>query len=250
MRKILLLLIFVATSILSFSQDTSIYVVTGKVIDAETLQPIPMVYLLNTTKRYGAQTDTSGKYRILLMKNDKIKISSIGYNTEELDIDFSKAVGNKINETIYLIPKTYNIGAIDIYSTRWSSFLYAASQAEIEEDITQKKLIHWVETIVGDQDLSSQNLKGGIQIPLPIYTHREKMLRKIQEQQQIDQLNKMASQKFNKDFVSGIIGLDGAELDDFMRYCKFDRDFILRTSEYDLIIIIQDIYEEYKLIKN
>ncbi|MBN2664254.1 MAG: carboxypeptidase-like regulatory domain-containing protein [Bacteroidales bacterium] len=250
MRKIFFLFFFVAASFFSFSQDTSIYVVTGKIIDAETLTPIPMAYLLNTTKRYGAQTDTSGKFRILLMRNDIIRISSIGYITEDWKPDFSKAIGNKITETIYLIPKTYNIGAIDIYSTRWNSFLYAASQVDIEEDITQKKLTQWVETIVGDQNLSAQNLKGGIQIPLPIYTHREKMLKKIQEQQQIDELNKIAAQKFNKNFVSRVTGLVGTELDEFMGYCKFDRDFILRTSEYDLIIIVQDIYEEFKLVNN
>lgn len=247
MRKFLLIAFLSVTFFSVYSQDTSIFVVTGKVIDAETLQPIPMAYLLNTAKRFGAQTDTAGRFRILTMKEDVIRVSSIGYENEDYKPDFSMANGNKIVVNIYLIPKTYNIGAIDIYATRWNSFLYAASQMDIEDDATQKKLTNWVEMIIADQNLSSQNLKGGIQIPLPLYTHREKMLRKIQEQQRIDQLNKIANQKFNKDFVSNITGLTGSELDEFMKLCRFDRDFILSTSEYDLIIIVQDIYEEYKL---
>jgi len=250
MKKILLLSIVVLFSFLAYSQDTTIYVVTGKIIDAETLQPIPRAYLLNTAKRFGTQTDNSGKFRILMMKNDSIRVSNIGFETESWYPDFSEAVGNKISTTIYLAPKTYSIGAVDIYATRWSSFLYAASQMEVEDDATQKRLVQWVESIVDAQDLSSQNLKGGLQIPLPIYTHREKMLKLIEQQKKIDELNMIADDKFNKNFVSRIVGLTGTELDEFMKVCVFDRDFIIRTSEYDLIIIVQDIYEEYKLNNN
>ncbi len=250
MRKFIFLSIVLFSALFLKAQDTTIYIVSGKIIDAETLLPVSMVYLLNVTKRFGAQTDTSGKFRILLMKGDKIRISSIGYSTDYWEPDFSKATGNYIRTTIYIVPKTYNIGAVDIYSTRWSSFLYEASQVEIAEDETQKNLIKWVDNLVDAQNLSSQNLKGGIQIVLPLYTHREKMLRKIEEQKKIDQLNKQANDKFNKDFVAGITNLSGQELDNFMGYCHFDRDFILRTSEYDLIVIVQDIYKEYEQNQN
>lgn len=249
--KIKILFIFlILFAIKSFSQDSTIFVVTGKVIDAETLQPIPMVFLLNTAKFHGDNTDTSGVYRILMMKSDSIRISCIGYHTEYWRPNFKdlKNDETKINIPIYLRPQTYPLGKVDIYKTRWDAFVYEIANTEIEEDETQQRLIKWINRIVENEDLSSINVKSGIQIPLPLYTSREKQLKKIKQQKRIDELNKKAEEKFNRTLVSSITKLEGDELDNFMKYCSFERDFILQTSEYELIVIIQDIFEEYKLI--
>ncbi|MBN2894157.1 MAG: carboxypeptidase-like regulatory domain-containing protein [Bacteroidales bacterium] len=245
-RFIFLILILISGQL--FSQDSTIYVISGKVIDAETLKPVPLVFMLNTTKMHGANTDTSGKYRILMMKNDSIRISCIGYYTEYWQPDFSEAnAQNKINTPIYIVPQTYPLGKIDIYQVRWESFVYDMSNLELQEDETQIRLIKWISRIVENEDLASINVKSGIQIPLPIYTSREKQLKKIKQQQRIDELNRQAEEKFNKQLVSNITKLEGPELDEFMKYCSFDRNFIIQSSEYELIVIIQDIFEEYKL---
>jgi hypothetical protein len=248
MKKIFIYSLFLLMSVPFFAQDTTIYIVSGKIIDAETLKPVPLAFLLNTVKMYGEQTDTSGKYRILMMKNDSLRISCIGYYTEYWQPNFSDAdVNNKIDISIYVRPQTYPLGRIDIYQTRWDAFVYDISQTEILEDETQKRLIKWISTMVDGEDLATLSMKAGIQIPLPIHTHREKQLKKILRQQKIDELNKKAEQKFNKQLVSNITKLEGEELDEFMKYCSFDRDFILKTTEYEMIVIIQDIFEEYKL---
>lgn len=248
MKKIFIYLLFLLISIPFFAQDTTIYIVSGKIIDAETLKPVPLVFLLNTSKMYGDQTDTSGKYRILMMEKDSLRISCIGYYSEYWHPDFAKAdANNKIHIPIYVKPQTYPLGRINIYQTRWDAFVYDISKTEILEDETQKRLIKWISTIVDGEDLATLNMKAGIQIPLPIYTHREKQLKKIYKQQKIDELNKKAEQKFNKELVSNITKLQGEELNNFMKYCSFDRDFILKTSEYELIVIIKEIFEEYKL---
>ncbi len=247
MRKILLLFIVSFFAIIIKAQDTTVYVVSGKIIDAETLKPASFVYLLNTSKRLATQSDTAGKFRILMMRNDKIRISSIGYKTQYWQPDFNKAKGSKIRTPIYIIPKTYKISAVNIYAARWKSFIYSTSKMDIEKDKYEKDMIEWVNEVVADQDLASQNIETGIRIPLPIRTHREKMLEKIDEQKRIDRLNAKAEAKYNAQFVSKITGLKGKELNDFMNYCSFDRDFILKTSEYELIVIVNDIYEEYKL---
>jgi hypothetical protein len=244
--RLLVLLIFIGTSL--YSQDSTVYVVSGKIIDAETLKPISSVFLINVPKIIGTQTDTAGKFRILMLKSDSIRISCIGYYTKYWKPDFTKAdVKNRINSVIYLTPQTYPIGAVNIYETRWKSFVYAIANTEIPEDKTQERLIKWVNTVVNGENLKDINPVSGIQIPLPIHTHYEKQLTKIKRYQEIEKLNQEAEQKFNKELVATITGLKDEELDEFMKkYCSFDRDFILKTPEYDLILIVQDIFKEYE----
>ena len=231
-----------------FAQDTTIYIVSGKIFDVATLQPIPLTYLLNTTKLNGVQTDTSGKFRILITENDSIRISCIGYYTEHWQPDFSTANGlNLIYSPIYLRPQTYPLGRVDIYKTRWDAFVYDIANTEIYEDDAKRRMAKWINTIVENEDLENVNVESGIRMPLPIHTHREKQIEKISKQKKIDELNQKAEQKFNKRLVYDITKLQGAELDKFMKHCRFDRDFILKTSDYELIVIIQEIFEEYKL---
>ncbi len=250
MRTNIFLILFLLFAIKSYTQDSTVYVVTGKVIDSESLKAIPSVLLVNTTKSYATSTDTSGKYRILMTRNDKIKISCIGYETENWKPDFSKSNSkNKItNEVIYLNPKTYEIGKVNIYQARWEAFVYNMANTNFEEKELDKRIIRWITKIVADEELSKAVAKSGIRIPLPISTHREKQLRMIAEQKKIDELNKIADKKFNKKLVADITQLEGQELDEFMNYCNFERNFVLSTSEYELIIIIQDIFKEYKII--
>ncbi len=248
MKKFTITILFLILFLSLMSQDTTVYVVSGKIIDAETLKPVPSVFLINIPKFSGTQTDTSGKFRILMLKGDSLRISCIGYYTEYWKPDFSKAdIKNRISEVIYIKPQTYEIGAINIYETRWKSFVYAIANTEVPQDQTQERLITWINTIVENENLDDLNPKTSIQIPLPIHTHYEKQLAKIQRYQDIERINQQVEQKFNKQLVATITGLQGDELDFFMtKYCSFDKDFILRTPEYDLIIIVQDIFKEYQ----
>jgi len=230
-----------------FAQDTNIYIIVGKIIDAEELKPVPMAYIINTNRRTAVQTDTTGKFRILMDRFDNLKVSCIGYYTESIKPNFKSAdKNNKIEMVFYIKPQTYMIGKVDIYRLRWDAFIYDISQTELEEDEKTERITKWFAEIIDNEDLEKINVESGIRIPMPIYTHREKQLKKIKTQQKIDELNKIAEAKFNKELVAEITKLDGKELDDFMKYCSFERDFVIQTSEYDLIVIIMDIFKEYQ----
>jgi len=249
MRKSLLFILFSLIVSLLSAQDSNIVIITGKVIDAESLTPVASVFLFNTSKSFGAQSDTAGKYRVLMLKEDSIRVSCIGYYTEYWRPDFSNIKNGKIEQTIYLKPQTYMLGAVDIFATRWKAFAYEVLNTEVRENEVEKRIIKWFNETVDGEDLSNINPKAGIRIPLPIFTHREQQLKKIKEQQKIFKLDQQAKQKYNKQFISDITKLKGKELDKFMKYCTLDRDFILRTSEYELIIIVNDIFLEYQLLQ-
>ncbi len=246
MRRISFIFLFLLTTIFLSAQDTTVIIVTGKIIDAETLKPVASVFLMNTAKSYGSQSDSSGKYRILMLKSDSIRISCIGYYTEYWKPDFSKINNNEIRQAIYIKPQTYQLSAVNIFLTRWKAFANDILNTEIKEDATEERIVRWFDKTLSKQNLSQMNPKVGIQIPIPLITHRERQLAKIKKLEKIDKLEQQAKEKYNKQFVSDITGLKGSKLNDFMKYCSFDRDFILKTSEYNLIIIVKEIYLEYQ----
>lgn len=246
MRRIILvsLLLIVITSLKS--QDTTIFVVRGKIFDGETLKPVGYVLFVNKNKMLISQSDTSGKYRILMMKNDILSISCLGYKTIEWTPTQEDLQSKFIEKYFYLEPITYSIGAINIYSMRWKSFVYNMKNVDVEDKSKQKAIQEWITKVVEDQELNKINPKIGIQIVIPTYSHLEIQQKKIQERMKIEELNRQANEKFNPELVSRVTGLQGDELKRFMNFFSFDRDFILKTSEYDLVIIVKQIFEEYQ----
>lgn len=249
MQKILLFIFFNIITFQIFSQDTSIFSISGKILDNDTKKPIPAAYVINTTRNFAVQADTAGNFSILLKKGDKIQAQSIGYYKTQVVPDYTKASNGDIIQNIFLKQQVYPIGAVNIYAIRWAGFVYDFKHTESPDDEVQQKITKLINNAISNEDLSLLNTQTGFR--LPIFTHYERELSRLEKYKKIEELNKKANEKFNKELVSKITGLTGSDLDEFMKYCQFDRDFILQTSQYDLIMITKNIYEEYsKNIKN
>lgn len=250
MKKVFLIILILIAANYTFAQDRDselkVIELKGKIFDSETNKPIVFAHVINMKKAIATITDTSGYFRIIMLKTDSIRISSIGYEISYFSLpDTVKSKEQYFN--IYLKPVTYDLNQIDIYSERWKAFVYDMSNTKIEEDETQQRIQIWFDNLVPVDELKMlATAARGVGFPLNFKSKRDKQLILVEELMLQSELNKIAEEKFNKELVEKITGLHDEKLDDFMKYCRFDRDFILRKTEYDLIVIVQEIYEIYR----
>ena len=254
MKKSIILILILFTSFQIFAQKESkkqIIELTGRIIDISTNKPIQFAHIINLKKGQGAITDTAGKFRILMTKIDTLRISSIGYEIKYWGLADTSLQIKQFNTVMYLIPKTYKISEVDIYQLRWESFLYDIAHTKIEKDKTQKKLIIWFDKIISENDLKSLTTSArGIGFTIPFKTKREKQLLKVEKLKKQAEINKIAYQKFNRELVNEITGLENKELDNFMIYGNFSTNYIINTNKYDLIVRIQEIFQNYQKNNN
>lgn len=191
-----------------------------------------------------------GAFSILAGKTDTLEISMIGYQSKKI---LMKDFGINIRDTIikiYLQARVYSLNRIDI------------SRNKYRNDSLAKHFAHIIKT---DSLLNNYNKikywpKGAQFVVSPIgigctgcitfiwyrYSKRgqeiTKTLRLIDHykaQQKIDE-------KFNKDFIRKITGLEGNLLEVFMKHCKLPDSFILDSSEYDLGIATKNCMVSFK----
>jgi hypothetical protein len=87
MKIIVLFLVFIIISVVTVMADNHTLVITGKVLDAGTNQPVPgaSIQELNTTR--GVYSSSRGDFRLPLINSPaKIRIRSIGYEEKTLTI--------------------------------------------------------------------------------------------------------------------------------------------------------------------
>ena len=72
----------------------------GKVVSADSLSPIPDVHILSEKSYYGTTSDSDGKFSILIRKNDSLRISSIGFVTKIISVDYDSINTNNLEITM------------------------------------------------------------------------------------------------------------------------------------------------------
>jgi hypothetical protein len=64
-----------------------------------------------------------------------------------------------------------------------------------------------------------------------------------------ERIQAVIDKKFNRQIVADLTGLKDVELDDFMLFCKLDRQFLLKANQYDILVKVLEKFEEFKQLK-
>ncbi len=108
--RLLLMVVLLFSGIIAQAQET--FVITGKVLDANTSQPIPYASIGIKGKPQGTATNSDGKFEfILTMKaqSDSLFVTNLGYHAFKIAV---KDIKNPKSFFILLQPRVYNIGEV------------------------------------------------------------------------------------------------------------------------------------------
>ncbi len=117
-------IIFALGSILFFAQSIHSqeeYIqVSGQVIDADSLKPIPFVHIVKKTNNIGVSTNYDGFFTIAIRKTDTLIISSMGFQNKEIcfrDSNLTEKLSIHILLSMdTLILKPFTVYALSKYS--------------------------------------------------------------------------------------------------------------------------------------
>ena len=87
MRRLLIIVLFLSCCI-SLHAQNRYFPLKGKVVSADSLSPISNVHILSVVSYYGTTSDSNGIFSILVRKNDTLKISSVGFVTKIINVNY------------------------------------------------------------------------------------------------------------------------------------------------------------------
>lgn len=227
--------------------DSSIVHFVGKLTD-ESGKIIPFAHIINLRRGYATISDTSGKFRMLVLGRDSIRISAIGFITKFISIRQHHPVNDTLNLHILMEKRIYDLSTVNIYELRWQVFKSEFMEVEVETDETSERVTIWMNSLfpAGELRMIFQAARGvGFQFP---YTGKaEKQRRKVAA---LEKKYNIIQPKFNDELITNLTGLKGEDIYDFINYCNFDEGFLIHSSEYQIIESIQDNWEKYKKVMN
>ena len=230
---------------------------SARVFDGITYQPLSgaSVYNMNTQKF--AFTDKSGRFTIDLSLNDTLIISKSTYRQHVAVIDQKLFYGF---EDFFLYYKATMLKEVTIIGINPSYEGFKKDIVTLElpdyyKRVEEAQLSEWQRANATYKPNGNILSLGGGATMSPItflydkYSHKGKMSRLYNEMLSYEDEMERIQQKYNRDIVSEITGLQGDELLDFMMYCRFNYYDLVRWDDEQIREKIRTNYFNYQYDK-
>lgn len=226
-------------------QAQEVLQITGRIIDGNSGRRIPNANIINLKKGTMTHSDTSGFFNLTLLRSDILRISALGYEQEYIAFADTSIIGEKIR-IIKMIPKVYNIAAVDIYAARWKDFQFEFKNTELEEDPQQTNMQNWFYTVISEEELKMLSASASVGIPINYKSNRQKQLEKVRRLDRREYEYRIINHKYNSRLIKETVDIPDELVEDFMQFCNFNRAFILSSNKYDLIMEIKKRYKAFR----
>ncbi len=240
---VLILFLIQITPVL-YAQQNSEQHIFGKILDDETKVAVPGVHILNKNSNQGTVSDIDGNFALKMSVGDSLLISSVAYQPHLLiftdSIEFSQ---DKI--IISIQPATIELAPVKVFAYKSArEFKNAVIALELPEETTTSLVIP------GYYYGPKKEVKTGFGSPISFlvgkFGKKAKQEKKFKAAKERDAYRNLISSKYNKEIVEKITGLKAEALKEFMDQCTLSDSFIENANEYDIIVAINNCFEEYR----
>ncbi len=238
----------VSSSSLIQSQNSDILELTGRVISKKTGKPIRYATIVNLKKSKVAACDSLGYFYMTVLKDDILRINALGFEKEYISF-IDKDINSAEIIIIRMKEKTYEIGNVNVFEERWKDFVFEFTHSEIEKDETKERIEKWFFTFIDPKELALLTASTAIGIPINYKTKADKQKIKVGELKRKAAENAIIESKYNPELVSELTGLNKTEAIKFMRYCNFNRNYLLKANDYDIITSVNNKFDNYIKMK-
>lgn len=225
----------------------SLRVINFRLTDQNTREPIGLAHIVNLTQKKGCISDLLGYFSIPFRLGDSLSITAVGYHPKKI-LNWGQFSKDSLFYELTLVPKVYQIEEVKISRfTTYERFLreFASLKLGKKKEIEQEEKIQLYFLGV-TKGLNLRNLPGatsGITFGKDWYRRQNE---KVADAIEKERLKRIADRKFNPGIVSELTGLTGNKLQEFMEYLKFEQDYVLRSTDYEIRERILEQFQEYQ----
>jgi len=233
--SLLLLCTFVSNA--QNNEEDESFILSGKVIDAATLEGIPFSHIKIDDTYWGVICDSLGFFKVTVKPNQSLKVSSLGFAEKIIPVTEEITDGTAFQELV-LDRTSYMLEEVDIYSLgTWEQFKenFVKMELPADDNIAANFDYGNLRAIYGTKEVPIPGMLKGFGIGGGIGFNgkskdkksRDHVARLKSQEYKIEILNS----KFNKQLVESITKEKGIRLDALMVYIREREYFTYQTRD-------------------
>ncbi len=223
------------------NENTKVRYYRGRVVNEQN-KPLVFAHVINFKRGYATITDSTGYFKLPAVYDDSLKFSSIGYHTRYIKI--TSTTKDTAFHIVQLEKREYDLPTVNIYELRWQVFKSEFMEEEVVEDKIAKNIKNWMANMVSVEELKmiyQSTMAPGF--ALNFKGKAQKQRRKVAK---LEKKYKLIAPKFNDKMIKALTGLEGDAIYDFLRFCNFEENFLIHSTEYEIMERVLEFWELYK----
>ncbi|AWA31459.1 hypothetical protein HYN48_09315 [Flavobacterium magnum] len=254
MRYFAVFFFMLFSAVVSAQEKQEGQVVSGTVINDNTLLPMPNVNIININKVRGTVSDDKGNFQIAVTASDTLHISFLGYKSIKVRVT-NDWIKNKTT-TIHLTEKAYALEEVIVRPYNLTGYLEIdAKLIPIKENYRYS--ISGLPAGYEAGDAYSPNafgrVLGSIFNPADMlynfFGKKPTELRRLKEMKKDDAVRNALEEKFDREMIAVLLGVTKEEIGEIMSRCNYSEQFIKTANDLQIMDAISACYEEYKILK-
>jgi len=250
MKKILLLLALVLTTIHSFAQEEK--TIKGTVMNDANDVVLENVNIVNLNQVIGTSTNEKGEFAIKAAVNDTLYFSYLGFKSlrvrvthdwikfgeikvkmTELGIALEEVMIKPVQLTGYVEIDAKLIPVYDNYRYRIAGLNSGYEGGSNQPGSVSKVL----SSIFNPADFLYN-----------VFGKRPKQMRKLKQMKEDDEIRNLLQSKFDRETLMAVLQLERVDIDEILNKCSYSKDFILSANDLQILDAISSCYEDYKIL--
>ena len=204
--------------------------------------PVSYAHIINSGIGMATTSDSLGFFRIHMRFGDSLHISAIGF-MEKYFLLPKFWPSNHFSGVIYLKYKIYEIEEVAIHGLgSYEQFKQKVLNTRVPPPPAEEARIY-LQRIARREAIKYDKVRVGFSFHMK--SLEERSLKKLQVKLQEEERRKIIESKFNEKNIGELTGLKGPEVRAFMNYCRFPEDFLLYSSEYEILEAVKRIFVNY-----
>jgi hypothetical protein len=228
--------------------------IRGLVVDSLSGRGIPYVQVFNENNREYIVSNEAGNFNVSGSANDTLVITVMGYFGR---VWISQSEKNGTVPKIFMIRRIYDIEPVEInnlpvtYKEFKKAFLNTKPDQGLMIEGLPRPIPKMIPQLLNPKLISATETGLALSITYiyNIFSKEVKSEKKLIYLQQEQKEQIVVDQKFNRELVHRLTGLENDELTGFINFCHFEHVFLYKTSDYEIVKAIHNKFEEYQKIQ-
>jgi hypothetical protein len=239
-------------SILAQNNQTT-QIVSGTIINDNTLLPIPNANVININKVKGTVTNSRGVFDLEAAVNDTLHISILGYQSIRVRVT-SDWVKNG-NAKIQLTEKAIALEEVLVRKYDLTGYLEIDSKLIPEKENYRYSISGLPQGYEAGETSPNafSRVLGSIFNPADMlynfFGKKPKELRRLKELKKDNTVRTLLESKFDRETIAVLLGVDKKEIAEILQRCNYSESFIKTANDLQIMDAISQCYEEYKVLK-
>lgn len=231
-------------------ENDNSFIVSGKVINSETLEGVSFANVNLHGTYWGIICDSAGFFRLRVHPDQNLRISALGFQEQFVSITPPKAEEDEVFQEVFMEQGSILLEEVNIYSLgTWAQFKENFIKEDLPEDENIATTFDFGNLKLAQAEANSLNRQGfgfnlldGINAVRSIGKKRRARKGIVE---MTDWQLRILQQKYNKEVISELTHESGYRLDQLMEYINTKQSFTHQTSEMYIGVRIKQLYKDF-----